>query len=281
VAYEFADAFTSSRFGYYSGSGWPTICGDGLSDIWPCNAGTLASDLAAHGGKTSPLKITLTENGEGDFTASITAEADVANAWFMMVAVLDEYVSSYGGGQTHLQYHAKALMTPVGGEAFSILAGHTVDIQKTFTVAPEWDYEKMGVVCWVQRVGGTNPSPSPDIPGPHEVYQSAFLAAGGTGVGEEQLASALSLHAPTPNPFREAAILSFELRDPQSVRVTIHDVAGRTVREIAHGEFGAGEHAARWDGRDGHGSECAAGVYFARAVGSGGQTAVARIVRLR
>ncbi len=199
----------------------------------------------------------------------------------MMVAVLDEYVNAYGGGQSHLPYHAKTLMTPVGGEAFSILNGETIDINKTYTVDPTWDYEKMGVVCWVQRVGGTNPSPSPSIPSRHEVYQSAFLAAGETGVDDDLFASTLALRAPTPNPFRDTAAISLVLGVPAQVDVAVYDVTGRMVRSISSGALGAGEHTLCWDGRDISGEECAAGVYFARATGSDGQTATTKLVRLR
>jgi len=281
VGYDFADSFNSARTGYYGISAWPTVCGDGLSDIWPCSLSTLASDLGAHSAKTSPLKITLIENGEGDFTASITAEADVSNASLMMVAVLDEYVPANGGGQSHLPYHAKVMLTSATGDAFSILSGETIDINKTFTVDPTWDYEKMGVACWVQGVGGTNPSPQADIPSKHEVYQAAFLAAGETGVDDGLFASTLALRAPNPNPFRGAAAISLVLGTPAEVDVVVYDVTGRVVRSISSGALGAGEHTLRWDGRDVSGGECAAGVYFARATGSDGQTATAKLVRLR
>ncbi len=281
VGYDFADSFNSARTGYYGITAWPTVSGDGLSDIWPCNAATLAADLNAHSAKTSPLKISLTENGEGDFTASITAEADVSGAVLMMVAVLDEYVPANGGGQSHLPYHAKVMMTPATGEAFSILSGETIDINRTFTVDPTWDYEEMGVACWVQGTGGSNPSSSPDMPTKREVYQAAFLATGETGVDDGLFAPTLALRAPSPNPFRDAAAVALVLGARDRVDVAVYDVAGRMVRTIISGELDAGEHALHWDGRDVSGEECAAGVYFARATGSDGATATAKLVRLR
>ncbi len=55
--------------------------------------------------------------------------------------------------------------------------------------------------------------------------------------------------------------------------VTIHDLAGRVVRELQPG-------ATVWDGRDAHGRTVASGVYFART-NSPDVTAAARIVILR
>jgi len=281
IGYDFNDSFNSQRTGYYGISAWPTVCGDGLSDIWPCNQSTLAADLAAHGAKSSPLEITLTENSEGDFTASITADSDVTGASLVMVAVLDEYVPANGGGMSHLPYHAKVFMTPVTGEAFSITSGETIDINKTFVVDPTWDYEAMGVACWVQRTGGTNPSPSPDMPTKREVYQAAFLATGETGVESPAAASSIALSAPTPNPFLGSATLALSLGEPGRVEVAVYDVTGRVVRVLSSSVLDAGDHSITWDGRDARGAECAAGVYFARATRGDGESAAAKLVRLR
>ena len=72
-----------------------------------------------------------------------------------------------------------------------------------------------------------------------------------------------------PNPVRFATSLRFELAVAGPVRLTIHDVSGRRVREVLAESRGAGRHAAVWDGRDDAGRPLAAGVYLARLVGAG------------
>jgi hypothetical protein len=62
----------------------------------------------------------------------------------------------------------------------------------------------------------------------------------------------LELHANVPNPFNPSTQLSFELPQAGEVRLSIHDVQGRRVRERT------------WDGRADDGSLVASGVYFAR-----------------
>jgi hypothetical protein len=47
------------------------------------------------------------------------------------------------------------------------------------------------------------------------------------------------------------------------VRLALHDAAGRLVRELAAGARAAGEHAERWDLRDGNGNAVGTGLYFA------------------
>jgi hypothetical protein len=67
-----------------------------------------------------------------------------------------------------------------------------------------------------------------------------------------------------PNPFNPRTTISFDVRTPGRVRLTIHDVTGRRVRTLTDGWSAAGSQTASWDGRDGSGRVLASGVYFAR-----------------
>jgi hypothetical protein len=68
-----------------------------------------------------------------------------------------------------------------------------------------------------------------------------------------------------PNPFNPATTLSFELRDPATVNLTVFDVAGKVVRVlVANDRLAAGRHERLWDGRDQAGRLAPAGVYFYR-----------------
>ena len=49
------------------------------------------------------------------------------------------------------------------------------------------------------------------------------------------------------------------------MQVTIYDVTGRRVRQLADRVFPAGEHTLRWDGTDDAGQRIARGVYFVRS----------------
>jgi flagellar hook assembly protein FlgD len=52
------------------------------------------------------------------------------------------------------------------------------------------------------------------------------------------------------------------------------------VRTLVGGTLEAGEHSARWDGRDDGGHEVAAGLYFAK-LEAGGNARTVRIVRAK
>ena len=68
----------------------------------------------------------------------------------------------------------------------------------------------------------------------------------------------------TPNPFFAGGILRLSLpaqADGAALRVTLHDLGGRTLRSYA---LSPGETGLSWDGRDGQGRSVPAGIYWVR-----------------
>jgi len=77
----------------------------------------------------------------------------------------------------------------------------------------------------------------------------------------------VALATPWPSPARGGS--SIHLRCDLAaaegqVRLTIHDVKGRTVRRLFDGALPGGATVLSWDGRDGTGFQAAPGLYFAR-----------------
>ena len=72
------------------------------------------------------------------------------------------------------------------------------------------------------------------------------------------------LVAAAPNPFRANTTLRFTLTQDEYYAVTIHDLAGRRVRDLAAGRGTAGERTVSWDGRTDAGTRAAPGVYMIR-----------------
>lgn len=133
----------SNRYYLYDPLGTPTVAGDGMVDIWPCLYSDMESHFNSRTNVASPLTISITEDSEGEFTAHITAESAVSGT-FMMVAF--EEISH--GGRDYPRW-ARTFVTPYTGEAFSIGAGETQHLTRSFTVDPSWVYDNMGVVAWV------------------------------------------------------------------------------------------------------------------------------------
>lgn len=68
----------------------------------------------------------------------------------------------------------------------------------------------------------------------------------------------------TPNPFVGATTIRYVLGTEASVRLSIHDVAGRLVVRLEDSRRGSGAHAAPWNGRAMDGRMAAPGVYECR-----------------
>jgi hypothetical protein len=85
-----------------------------------------------------------------------------------------------------------------------------------------------------------------------------------------------------PNPFRTRTDILLELEEATAprVRVTIHDLSGRRLRELVVRPTRAGLVRVGWDGRERNGRDVPPGVYYYR-VEAGGETYSGRIVRMR
>lgn len=117
-----------------------------------------------------------------------------------------------------------------------------------------------------------------------EIYFRARPTGTGTAVMEGLTVppgeGAVSLSPPFPVPFVSRTRFSFSLAEPTNVSLNVFDVAGRHVRSLTSGRYGAGTHWLHWEGRNTANQPVAPGVYFIRcATPAGGD--VRRVVRLR
>ncbi len=88
----------------------------------------------------------------------------------------------------------------------------------------------------------------------------------------------LALAPSQPNPSNGVTTLGFTLPRAGHAQLQIVDLGGRQVWD-SEGEFSAGSHAVRWDGRTASGAQVPAGVYFVRLVTADGSRG-GRLVKL-
>jgi len=82
-----------------------------------------------------------------------------------------------------------------------------------------------------------------------------------------------------PNPSRTNTTIQYELLKPGSVRLSVRDAAGRTVRVLADGTAGPGRYYICWDGRGERGTVLQSGVYFCK-LETGGKRLTQKVVLL-
>jgi hypothetical protein len=92
-------------------------------------------------------------------------------------------------------------------------------------------------------------------------YQPGWIL---TGVEDELLPTRFSLGQNFPNPFNPVTTFRFGVPRTARVTVTVYDVAGRVVRELADDEYGPGYYSLPLNAEG-----LASGVYFCRMVSEG------------
>ncbi|RME00764.1 MAG: T9SS C-terminal target domain-containing protein [Calditrichaeota bacterium] len=94
--------------------------------------------------------------------------------------------------------------------------------------------------------------------------QSSNVVTDVAGPGVESPPLRFRLYQNHPNPFNPATTIRYALPAATGVRLTVHDLVGRTVRVLVAKTQRAGEHSVVWDGRDERGRQLASGVYVYR-----------------
>jgi hypothetical protein len=108
------------------------------------------------------------------------------------------------------------------------------------------------------------------------VQVSGVTAVGGPSPGRSMVLSAV-----VPTPFSASAQIGFTLPEADRVTVTVFDLQGRQLRNLAESVYlGVGSHALAWDGRDARGSTVAEGIYFVRVATEHHGAKVTRAIRL-
>jgi predicted GH43/DUF377 family glycosyl hydrolase len=81
---------------------------------------------------------------------------------------------------------------------------------------------------------------------------------------EDALPKVTKLDACYPNPFNPQTKIDFHLAKSDRIQVSVFDLKGKRVTELANQIFGAGAHTLEWNGCDDHGRAMPSGPYFVR-----------------
>jgi len=123
--------------------------------------------------------------------------------------------------------------------------------------------------CWIVDVGAlglpdtvtaewwvTAHSSYPDTT-VESLERFTFEPPSGVGGQREPLPETFTLGQNYPNPFNASTVLTFAVSEPSPVRISVFDIIGREVANLADERFAPGYYRLSWDCRT-----CATGVYF-------------------
>ena len=88
---------------------------------------------------------------------------------------------------------------------------------------------------------------------------------------------ALELRGNYPNPFNPSTTITFALPSSGLANLSIYNITGQKVRELASGPMSAGSHSVVWDGLDAAGKAVSSGVYLSQ-LKMGSHTATGRML---
>jgi hypothetical protein len=94
-------------------------------------------------------------------------------------------------------------------------------------------------------------------------------AAVPTAVGADDVLATGRLASIYPNPFNPHTTISFSMRRSCWADVSVYDLSGRRVADLASKDFAAGAHTLAWNGRDKHGRAVSSGPYIVRLEAEG------------
>lgn len=219
-------------------------------DVRPYNYGAFITDDALHcramgimdPGMLRVAHVPIREEQEGPVTVSAFVD--------------DRSESGISAVELHYRFAAgswaSVAMSPIGGDDYE---GVIPNPPSDTTV----DYYVHAADLSGREAGMPRPEPAAWYTFP--INSSA--------VAVPQIASGADIGSPHPNPFAASTSFSLELKYPDRVDLTVHDVRGRLVRTLASEELGAGTHRLEWDARDDRGARMPSGVYFFRLRAAG------------
>ena len=85
----------------------------------------------------------------------------------------------------------------------------------------------------------------------------------------------ISFSSAYPNPFNPVTMVSISIPAEMEVHVTIHDMLGREIAELANGVYSTGNYELHWDA-----SYHASGIYFVKMI-AGGQTNIQKLMLVK
>jgi hypothetical protein len=115
--------------------------------------------------------------------------------------------------------------------------------------------------------GSDGGRPRPDglaVEHPFRLVVGTQAFVDGQTAGTTRLPERVELRQNYPNPFNPTTTIRFALAEPARVRLTVWNVRGQRVAELADGLFNAGPQEVMWDGRNEDGRQVASGIYFYR-----------------
>lgn len=65
-----------------------------------------------------------------------------------------------------------------------------------------------------------------------------------------------------PNPFNPSTVISYEIPGTENVKITVYDITGKLVKELADNVQSSGRHQVQWEGTNQNNEKVTSGIYI-------------------
>ena len=134
---------------------------------------------------------------------------------------------------------------------------------------PQLDHDQYFFKVEIWEPGGTEWEAfhsAPDNPALIALFENASQD-GKAGISADHASDMVKdfvLRQNYPNPFNASTVIQYGLKRPGKVRLSVMDLAGKTIRILADGMGSEGENRTEWNGTDASGNPVPSGIYFYR-----------------
>lgn len=105
----------------------------------------------------------------------------------------------------------------------------------------------------------------------HDTFEKyVIIVTGSEDEPEEITPGDFRLLQNYPNPFNPSTTFRFELNESSDISLSVYDISGSKIADIASGYFSKGTYSYRWNAADEHNRHLPAGIYFYRLQTSSG-----------
>ncbi len=224
---------------------------------------TVSDPPSFHDASTTVGAFSSTTGSIASFSSRGPVTADGSGRMKPDISAPGVSVRSCLRGNTYGSLSGTSMATPHVAGAIALLWSRWPQLRNQIAATENLlEHSAVYVATTLCDVAGGSPN---NVWGWGKLDIKAAVDMGATGIGDGgPLAPGVALAPAMPNPAHHATALRWRLPRAGSLELAIYSVDGRRVRTLAAGHFAAGEHTARWDGRDDRGVAMAPAVYHVR-----------------
>ena len=255
----YENMYSAARVGYYGITGFPTAVFDGVISYVGGNATTsIYSSYLPIYEQRAEIRTAFGCNIYGQNTggtdyevvATVDKLGPASNANVVLhIAVTESEIPETWFVMDHLNFVTRLMIPDASGTPVDVIGNEYIEVEGSFTLDPSWDVNHCEIVYFLQDTDTK------------EILQGGKVMVNDlipVGIDETLAENGVSIHNIYPNPFSDVTNINFSLAETGRVEVTINDMTGRIVANIADGQLPAGDHQLTWEA----GNNVTNGIYF-------------------